>query len=465
MHDERDVSPVAGPRTVLVVDDDPTILYVLSSGLSRALEGFEVMTAGDGQEAIELMAQRPPSVLVTDLAMPVMDGFALISHVTHHRPTLPVVVLTGLAPATTESQLAGFGGLRVLRKPVTYQTVAQAVLDEIERMERGEHERIALAGVLQLVESERRNCTVVVRSGKRRGHLHFESGRLVNAFSDDFGAEGEAAAFDILGWHHTAVDLEPLPHHVRRLVQKPLQRLLAEVAAANAPTVTDAAPAGSDVPAFEAVPDGMPAAPDLATLDLAAQTDILEIPTDEGEFDGVDALTDEGEADGMDALYDEAPDIGSPSGEPRAMDAPPGEAHLDVGADDDTDLLMIAPAAAHADAMPANAHGASPTQPAGPTDEDHVSGMVAAIERLARRAREADEALAAVATEVETFREARRRFDEVTERRERRRQELEALRVDVAHLAREILGRVDRLFDPMQSDPSAPDAAQEPPPT
>ena len=445
------------PRTVLVVDDDPAILYVLSSGLSLALEGFEVMTAGDGREAIELMAERPPSVLVTDLAMPVMDGFALISHVTHHRPTLPVVVLTGLAPPTTESQLAGLGSLRVLRKPVTYQTVAQAVLGEIERMERGEHERIALAGVLQLVESERRNCTVLVRSGKRRGHLHFESGRLVNAFSDDFGAEGEAAAFDILGWHHTAVDLEPLPHQVRRLVQKPLQQLLAEVAAANASAATevaaanasaatDAAAAGTGVTAFEGVPDGVPAAPNLATLDLAAQTDTLE-----GETDGEDALPDEGD------------DIGSPSCEPRAMDVPPGEANADADEDDDTDLLVIAPAAAHADAMPANSHEASPTQPTDPTDEDPVSGMIAAIERLAHRAREADLALAAVATEIAAFREARRRFEEVTERRERRRQELEALRVDVAHLAREILKRVDRLFDPMQPDPSAPDAPQEPP--
>jgi len=487
--------------TVLVVDDDPGILHVLSSGLSRALEGFEVMTAGNGREAIDLMAQRPPSVLVTDLAMPVMDGFALIAHVTNHRPSLPVVVLTGLAPASTEPQLASFGSLRVLRKPVSYQTVAQAVLEEIERMERGENESIALAGVLHLVESERRNCTVVVRSGKRRGHLHFDSGRLVNAFSDDFGAEGEAAAFDILGWPHTAIDLEPLPHHVRHLVQIPLRRLLDEVAAANAPAVTDAAPAGTEVPEIDMVPDRVYDTPNLASVNIGAQPEAIDIPNDESEADIVDALPGE------------ANDIGSPAGETRAMDAPTGgaDAAADADADADTDTetdtdiddddsilttlfvtepastaaaesdhpetdvtvpaldtppdaVVAAPAAAPAASMSAGFHEPSPIQAADAKDEDHVPRMIAAIERLAHRAREADEALAAVATEVEAFREARRRFDEVTEQRDRRRQELEALRVDVAHLAREILGRVDRLFDPMQPDPT-PDAAQEPPST
>ena len=494
MHGTHIASAMTRRPAVLVVDDDPGILHVLSIGLSRALEGFEVMTAGNGREAIDLMAQRPPSVLVTDLAMPVMDGFALIAHVTNHRPTLPVVVLTGLASASTEPQLASFGSLRVLRKPVSYQTVARAVRDEIERLERGEKDGIALAGVLQLVESERRNCTVVVRSGKRRGHLHFDSGRLVNAFSDDFGAEGEAAAFDILGWPHTSIDLEPLPHHVRHLVDVPLQRLLAEVAAANTPAVAPAAQAGTEAPEVDMVPDRVHDAPNLASLDVGDRPDASAIPTDQGE------------ADTMDALFGQANDIGSPGGEAHAMNAPAGEGDddADADADSDTDIyidtivntpvetepaataaaesgdhpepdvtfaaldtppdaVVATPAAAPAAAMSAGFHEPPPIQVAGAKDEDHVSRLIAAIERLAHRAREADEALAAVATEVEAFREARRRFDEVTEHRERRRQELEALRVDVAHLAREILGRVDRLFDPMQSEPTPPDAAQEPP--
>ncbi len=477
-----------GRRTVLVVDDDPGILHVLSSGLSRALEGFEIMTASNGREAIDLMAQRPPSVLVTDLAMPVMDGFALISHVTHRLPTLPVVVLTGMAPANTDPQLASYGSLRVLRKPASYQAVAQAVLAELERVERGEPEGIALAGVLQLVESERRNCTVVVRSGKRRGHLHFESGRLVNAFSDDFGAEGEAAAFDILGWPHTAIDLEPLPPQVRHLIQTPLQRLLADVAAVTDPVVADAASPGTEAPAvateFAGEPEGDHDAPRLDDVEPPdAEPDAIEIPTAAAEADAEDApLT---VAETIELTFGEPDGSGAATGEAAAVDPPPGETEAGetetpeidrpepdaTGAalDTEANAVVAAPADPPADppsaVISAGVGDGAPTGVKEAVDGDHVAAMVAAIERLAHRAREADAALAAVAAEVETFRETRRQFDEVTARRERRRQELEALRVDVGNLAREILGRVDSLFDAMQSDPTPSDAAQEPPPT
>jgi len=479
-----------GRRTVLVVDDDPGILHVLSSGLSRVLAGFEVMTASNGREAIDLMAQRPPDVLVTDLAMPVMDGFALISHVTNHRPTLPVVVLTGIAPANTDPQLASFGSLRVLRKPASYQAVAQAVLTELERVERGEPEGIALAGVLQLVESERRNCTVVVRSGKRRGHLHFESGRLVNAFSDDFGAEGEAAAFDILGWPDTAIDLEPLPPQVRHLIQTPLQRLLADVAAVTAtaatspdattPAATEPAQADTVAAEFDTGTEEVPDAPGQdAPEPVAAEPDAIEIPTAEAAADAMDAPLTEAEA--IELTFGEPDGSAAATGEAAAVDPPPGETEAGeteapevdrpepdaTGAalDTDADAVVATPAAPPSAVISAGAGDGASTGVTEAADDDHVAAMVTAIERLAHRAREADEALAAVAAEVETFRETRRQFDEVTARRERRRQELEALRVDVGHLAREILGRVDSLFDAMQPDPTPSDAAQEPPPT
>ncbi|MDA0699735.1 MAG: hypothetical protein O3A02_00795 [bacterium] len=88
-------------------------------------------------------------------------------------------------------------------------------------------------------------------------------------------------------------------------------------------------------------------------------------------------------------------------------------------------------------------------------DDDHVVAMVAAVERLAQRARDADDALAAVSVEVVAFRAAQRRFDAVNAQREARRHELESFRKDVARLAREILGKVEGLFDGMSSGPDA----------
>jgi CheY-like chemotaxis protein len=62
------------PRTVLVIDDEPMIRHLLKTLLSQS--GFRAVGAGNGQEALDyLRAHAVPSLIVTDLRIPVMDGF------------------------------------------------------------------------------------------------------------------------------------------------------------------------------------------------------------------------------------------------------------------------------------------------------------------------------------------------------------------------------------------------------
>lgn len=77
-------------RSVLVVDDDPSILGLLTAELR--LEGYETLEATDGEKALALLSHQPDLIL-TDLAMPVMDGFDLISRV-RRQQTTPIVVLS-----------------------------------------------------------------------------------------------------------------------------------------------------------------------------------------------------------------------------------------------------------------------------------------------------------------------------------------------------------------------------------
>ncbi len=515
---------VSGRKAVLLVEDDEGTLRVLSDGLSKTLGMFDVITAHHGREAIEVLESRPVDVLVTDLAMPVMDGFALIAYVTNRRPTLPVVVFSGLAPADVDHRLAARGGLQVLRKPAGYQEVAAAVLAVLERADMGSVEGIPLASVLQLLESERRTCTVLVTSGKRRGRLHFQSGRLLNAFSDDFGAEGEAAAYDIMSWGEAAIEFESLPEGVRKLIYTPLQLMLIELAtthdealnprrgfpvpaawgfgadedagdevATTAPRETSdpvaetVDPETVDAPADPTVaahPGQDPRAdgdelalitePDPTHAEATTVEDVVSIARSDVTEDAVDALRtlrpweapdmdeprdppapDEATHDHLGDVFVRAPETGSGNGSP----ADPQRPEVDPSADGEASDPATAAAAAVTPAAP----GDAPAVSSSPATEPHVAQLLEAIERLARRAKDADAALAAVAEEVDAFRGARRRFDEVHAQREQRRLELEALRTDVAHLAREILGRVDGMFDVFAEPPSTEDAAAEAP--
>lgn len=77
---------------VLVVDDDQTIRTVVSEYLRR--RGYEVDEATDGAEALDVIRQTPPDVVVTDLGMPRLDGLGLLRELTKINPDLPAIVLT-----------------------------------------------------------------------------------------------------------------------------------------------------------------------------------------------------------------------------------------------------------------------------------------------------------------------------------------------------------------------------------
>jgi DNA-binding NtrC family response regulator len=78
---------------VLVVDDEEEIRTLLTRSLRR--RGYHVEEAADGIEGLARVEQAPPEVVVTDMAMPRLDGIGLLKALKERHPDLPVIVLTG----------------------------------------------------------------------------------------------------------------------------------------------------------------------------------------------------------------------------------------------------------------------------------------------------------------------------------------------------------------------------------
>ena len=116
------------PR-VLFVDDEPRIL----DGLRRSLRGkrteWEMTFAPDGAAALELLAQAPYDVVVSDMRMPEMNGAELLTHVSERHPEVARVVLSGHIEPESAIQVA-VAGHRFLTKPSDVQSVT-AVIEEL----------------------------------------------------------------------------------------------------------------------------------------------------------------------------------------------------------------------------------------------------------------------------------------------------------------------------------------------
>lgn len=93
-----------GRRTVLVVDDEPTISEIVARYLERA--GYATNTAADGLEAIRLVDQSSPDLVVLDVMLPQVDGLRVLRHLRESERTgTPVILLT--AKGEQEDKLAG----------------------------------------------------------------------------------------------------------------------------------------------------------------------------------------------------------------------------------------------------------------------------------------------------------------------------------------------------------------------
>jgi DNA-binding response OmpR family regulator len=123
-------------KRLLVIDDDEAIRRLLTRELSRA--GFRVSTADDGADAIECMKRSLYDVIILDLAMPRVDGFAVLHHLRESDPYLlrRVIVLTGQDPEVVN----GDPIFAVVRKPFVIDRMIAAVLQCCEKSSQGSPE-------------------------------------------------------------------------------------------------------------------------------------------------------------------------------------------------------------------------------------------------------------------------------------------------------------------------------------
>jgi CheY-like chemotaxis protein len=124
---------------VLLVDDEPAVREVVAAQLAD--EGCDVAEAADGMAALALLDRGGPvDLLVSDLAMPGLDGVALIREARRRRPGLPAILLTGYAgdAAALASEGALGGPFALVRKPATGARLADeiAVLLDAPRQDR-----------------------------------------------------------------------------------------------------------------------------------------------------------------------------------------------------------------------------------------------------------------------------------------------------------------------------------------
>ena len=120
----------AKKTTILTADDDPQLLRLIARNLQ--FEGYDVLTASDGKQALELIEQHVPDLVILDVMMPKMDGFTVCQQVREFS-SVPILIVTARGQDQDKVRGLDLGADDYLTKPFSVEELAARVRAVLRR--------------------------------------------------------------------------------------------------------------------------------------------------------------------------------------------------------------------------------------------------------------------------------------------------------------------------------------------
>ena len=118
---------------LLLIDDEPDILRVL--GISLKADGYDVIPALNGAEGLEAFSRDKPSIVITDIKMPGMDGIEVLEKIKEIDPNTEVIIITGHGDIDNAIESLKYGASDFINKPVRDEALSIALARAKEKLD------------------------------------------------------------------------------------------------------------------------------------------------------------------------------------------------------------------------------------------------------------------------------------------------------------------------------------------
>ncbi len=187
---------------VLVVDDDPTMLELLSHGLSEDKNLYEVICANSAKEAIKIIERIYISLVISDVQMPVMSGLDLMTKIRERWPHIKVILMTGQSSRQILKDIKKSGCLNFFEKPIKTKQLREFIRRELSGGNSegfaGTLTNIQLPDLIQMCCSSGISTVIRVQKDARSGIIYIEDGDIIHAECEGIG--GTEAFYRIFSW-------------------------------------------------------------------------------------------------------------------------------------------------------------------------------------------------------------------------------------------------------------------------
>jgi len=215
---------------VLIVDDNQVLIKLITTKLRKYKDRFDVITAGNGEEAINILNNHAISLLVTDLNMPKIDGMQLLIYKNQKFPQIPCIIMTAHSTQKIKKRLQQEVLNYIEKKESHYiGELVQAIFDALDKdVPLGTLRGISIASFLQMIEMEQKTCLFEIFSPEKpKGVFYFEDGVLYDAVYGSY--KGVDAALKMIQLDSLKINFRKHPNKIyKRSINKDLIGLIME---------------------------------------------------------------------------------------------------------------------------------------------------------------------------------------------------------------------------------------------
>jgi len=189
--------------TILLIENHPIAAEILRSFISMHKPFCKVLWADSPEQALTRLKQEPIHLIITDLQItPQPDSFAFLAVLNGWNPPIPIIAIS---EHRTEELSSMAGGITVLHKPIEFEVLLELIDTMTLAAQESVLNGVSLENFLQMIDQERKTCTLRIMSGYQTGYLYVNMGRLIDARTG--ALRQKEAVLAILGWPNCTISI------------------------------------------------------------------------------------------------------------------------------------------------------------------------------------------------------------------------------------------------------------------
>jgi len=207
--------------TVLLIDAQESMRQDLSNMLSE-ITPLNILLANSA-DLVDSHSLGPIDLAVVSTAKDMTNNLPILHYLDDHQ--IPTIAY-GTISTRDAALLDSFAVFHHINEPFKLSSLSRGIKKALQHPEEAHISGVSLPSFLQLIELDRKTCTLRIKSDNRRGVLYFIDGEISNADTED--KSGEEAALEIIDWHPATIDLHAACRKQNKEIESTLGFLLIE---------------------------------------------------------------------------------------------------------------------------------------------------------------------------------------------------------------------------------------------